>query len=158
LHIQGFEHFDAYEILLIDRETGRKYELHNKVLSGILTGKGKRDLTLLIGSSEFLNDTYSSILPREFHLSNNYPNPFNPETTIDYSIPESYRMVPVVLNVYNVLGQKVRTLVDEIQNAGFYSVRWDGRNDHGYSVPSGLYIYSIRAGNFTDRKSMIYLR
>jgi hypothetical protein len=158
LLVHGLEFFDGYDIILIDRNTGRKYELQNNVLSGILTGKGKREFTLLIGTGEYMTDAYSSILPREFHLSDNYPNPFNPETTIDYSIPESHRMIPVVIEVYNVLGQKVRMLVDEIQNAGFYSVRWDGRNDHGYSVASGLYIYTIRAGNFTDRKSMIYLR
>ncbi len=88
-------------------------------------------------------------LPKEFALHQNYPNPFNPATTIRYDLPKPAQ---VTLTIYNILGQKVRTLVNDYETAGYKSVVWDGINEAGHPVGSGLYIYRIEAGDF--RKSL----
>ncbi|HDZ11701.1 MAG TPA: T9SS type A sorting domain-containing protein, partial [Bacteroidetes bacterium] len=93
-------------------------------------------------------------VPNEFNISQNYPNPFNPVTTIRFVLPKSGF---VQLSVFNILGQKVRTLVDENRKAGFYNVIWDGRNDFGNSVPSGIYYYKFTAGKFHSIKRMILM-
>jgi hypothetical protein len=85
-------------------------------------------------------------LPTEFSLSQNYPNPFNPTTTIKYALKER---VQVNLKIYDLLGQHVRTLVDDSQNAGFKEVVWDGKNDSGQAVASGVYLYRMVASSPT---------
>ena len=92
--------------------------------------------------------------PTEFALLQNFPNPFNPETTIGYELAES---ADVTLQIYNVVGQVVRTLIAaEPQAAGRYQMRWDGMDDRGVSVSSGVYFYRISAGEFqTVRKLML---
>lgn len=79
-------------------------------------------------------------VPQTFGLSQNYPNPFNPVTTITYQLPVAGK---VRLEIYNILGQKVKTLVDAQQPAEYYTLQWDGRNDHGRQVGSGMYIYRL---------------
>lgn len=94
-------------------------------------------------------------LPETFSVAQNYPNPFNPETTIRYQLPfaEDVRLV-----IYNVLGQKVRTLVNGRLEAGFYQANWDGKNDIGQQVSSGIYIYRFEAGEFVRTRKMIMLK
>ncbi len=93
--------------------------------------------------------------PKYFSLSQNYPNPFNPTTTIEYDLPKTEK---VKLIVYDILGNEVASLVDAEQNAGVYKVRWNGRNNSGASVASGIYLYSFQAGIFRSGKKMIYLK
>ncbi|MCD6308491.1 MAG: T9SS type A sorting domain-containing protein, partial [Candidatus Latescibacteria bacterium] len=100
-------------------------------------------------------DYTARALPTVYSLSQNYPNPFNPTTTIDYSIPQSGN---VELAVFNMTGQKVRTLVSERQDASFYKVVWDGRNDLGESVASGLYFYRLVSGNFNKIEKMTLVK
>ncbi len=90
-----------------------------------------------------------------FRLSQNYPNPFNPTTTIRYALPKAAR---VELTIYNTLGQKVRTLVQKKQPAGQYQVQWDGRDKQGRAVPSGVYLYKLKAGDFVQAKKMLLVR
>ncbi len=94
-------------------------------------------------------------VPTVFKLSQNYPNPFNPETTIKFQIPNSSF---VRLEIYNISGQKIKTLLNEGKSAGFYTIKWDGTNNNGLKVNSGVYIYRIQAGKFTDVKKMIFLK
>jgi hypothetical protein len=94
-------------------------------------------------------------LPREFGLSQNYPNPFNPTTVIEYALPKS---CDVRIKVYNILGQEVRNLANERQEAGYKSIAWDGKDDHGQEVSSGIYFYRIVAGNFVKSKKMVLLK
>jgi hypothetical protein len=95
------------------------------------------------------------MVPERFELCQNSPNPFNPITRIDYSLPVATH---VRLNVYNVLGQNVRTLVDEFQGADYHSVIWDGCNNDGASVASGVYFYRIDAGEMSVTKKMMMLK
>ncbi len=99
-----------------------------------------------------------SISPVEFSLSQNYPNPFNPTTTIQYAIPKSDHLQKVTLDIFNMLGEKVTTLVSEQKHPGFYSVKWDGRNEARLPVPSGVYLYRLRADLFDEVKKMLLMR
>lgn len=94
----------------------------------------------------------SHLRPREFGLFQNYPNPFNPQTEIRYALPADCH---VNLTVYNILGQKVVTLIDEFQDLGKKTVLWDGRNEKGVEVSSGIYFYRIQAGNFSEARKMV---
>jgi len=93
--------------------------------------------------------------PQTFSLSQNYPNPFNPQTVVRYDLPE---FCHVQVTIYNILGQKVRTLVDEDQKPGHRMVFWDGTDGQGKQIASGIYFYRIKAGNFEEVKSMVLLR
>ncbi len=96
------------------------------------------------------------ITPDDYRLEQNYPNPFNPTTTIQYTLPINKK---VSLRIYNMMGQVVRTLVDnQLQNAGRYDVKWDGRNQRGERAASGVYIYALEFGNFKKTKSMTLLK
>jgi flagellar hook capping protein FlgD len=94
--------------------------------------------------------------PEQYALGNNYPNPFNPATTIKYALPEAGL---AKLEVYNVVGQVVRTLVAGQQNAGRYVVQWDASDDSGRSLSSGIYFYRLQAGDeFLEVKKMLLLK
>ncbi len=93
--------------------------------------------------------------PAHFKLERNYPNPFNPETVIKFSLAQDS---PVTLKVYNILGQVVNTLVDEVLPAGDHSVVWEGKNGQGRDVASGVYFYRIKAGDFESIEKMTLLR
>lgn len=95
---------------------------------------------------------------RQFTLNQNYPNPFNPSTTIGFGVPEQASNAFVSLSVYNLLGQRVRTLIRQNLPAGTYSVIWDAKNDAGASVPSGVYFYRLDAANFNEIRKMTFLR
>lgn len=88
------------------------------------------------------SEPQENILPEKLTLFQNYPNPFNPETTIEYQLPEN---APVRLNIYNVAGQQIRTLVNKVMPSGLHTVRWDGRLDSGEKAPSGTYFYKLTA-------------
>ena len=87
-------------------------------------------------------------MPTEFALKQNYPNPFNPSTQIQYAPPSETR---VVISIYDITGRKVRTLVNEVQGAGYRTVMWNATNDIGRAVSAGMYIYSIQAGDLIKR-------
>jgi len=97
----------------------------------------------------------SSTLPTRFELSQNYPNPFNPTTTITLSLPQESK---VSLEVYDITGRKVRTLLKEALPAGVHKISWDGRNENGEAVGSGVYIYRVVAGAFKESRKMALLR
>jgi len=102
------------------------------------------------------NPTGSTVtIPTVYALAQNYPNPFNPSTTVAYSIKTAGE---VELSVYNILGQQVRQLVNEYQDAGNYSAYWDGRDNSGGDVASGVYFYRIASGDFSDIKKMVLMK
>jgi len=118
--------------------------------------------TVDVTAEALLNESISTSLqaqvkpvPTRFALENNYPNPFNPTTTIRYALPQDAR---VNVTIYNIQGQIVRTLVGTDQTAGYYTIQWDGRSDAGTTVASGIYIYRINAGQFVSAKKMVMLK
>jgi len=94
-------------------------------------------------------------MPLTFNLSQNYPNPFNPGTTIEYQLPED---IHVHVVVYNVLGEKIAELVREHQESGYYAVKWDGMTLNNTPAPSGMYIYRMQAGDYTETRRMMLLK
>jgi hypothetical protein len=100
-------------------------------------------------------NTKSLNSPKDFRLYQSYPNPFNSGTTIGYSLP---RTEIVTLTIYNITGQLVRTIVNERQAAGHYSVYWDGTDKSDILVANGIYVYVIRTSGFTATQKMIVLR
>ncbi len=96
-------------------------------------------------------------VPPTYFLKQNYPNPFNPLTTIEYTIA-AVTPQPVTLKLFNLSGQLIKVLVDEIKSAGTYAVKWNGLNQSGIPVNSGVYLYLLRAGDFTATNKMILLK
>ncbi len=99
-----------------------------------------------------------SQLPESFGLAQNFPNPFNPSTEIHYQIGREGAGSQVTLILYNLLGQAVRTLVDEIATPGQFSVVWDGRNDSGATVPTGVYIYRLTSDSFKASRKLVLVK
>jgi hypothetical protein len=95
------------------------------------------------------------IVPKQFSVSQNYPNPFNPGTIINYALPKSSL---VTIKISNILGQEVKTLVNGVQQAGNYSVQWNGDNNFGRLVASGVYLYRVEAGQNVKTMKMMYLK
>lgn len=91
----------------------------------------------------------------EFVLEQNYPNPFNPNTVITYKLPVASN---IELTIYNLIGQKVTTLVNERQSAGIYQIKWDGYNQNGNQMASGVYLYRLITGSFVETRKMVLLR
>ena len=94
--------------------------------------------------------------PLEFQLKQNYPNPFNSETRIKYQLKGNRDHVS--FEIFNLLGEKVTTLVNEDQIQGEYQVSWDGKDNNGNNIASGIYIYKLSAGEFNEVKRMILVR
>lgn len=125
----------------------------------ILTGeKGNMNLQLIIGTENYAKETAGniSLTPEQYVLSQNFPNPFNPSTTISYNLKEKSN---VTLEIFDILGRKIKSLVDgEIQSAGRHIVVWNGKNISGNSVSSGVYLYRIHANDFIETKKMLLIR
>ena len=106
-------------------------------------------------SVEIVDDPTTFVLPDDYTLWQNWPNPFNPETQIRYSLPqESF----VELIVYDLIGQTVRTLVFDYQQRGSYTLTWDGRDHSGYAAAAGIYLYSLRVGDVIQTRKMALIR
>ena len=96
-----------------------------------------------------------SKIPKTNQLVGNFPNPFNPETTIRYQIA---KVSNVQMTIYNILGEKVKTLLRTTQNAGWHEIQWQGSNDLGQQVSSGIFIVEFRAGNFVQKQKLMLIR
>ena len=105
--------------------------------------------------SEDWEPSTDGVLPVAFAVEQNYPNPFNPSTTIAYQLPAAEN---VSLVIYDLTGRQVRELLNENKESGFYTVYWDGRNQGGQTVATGLYIYQIRAGQFNQTRKMLFMK
>ncbi|MFZ5981712.1 MAG: T9SS type A sorting domain-containing protein [Candidatus Zixiibacteriota bacterium] len=114
-----------------------------------------KEARLIVGSRNYINNEMDELIPRDFALEQNYPNPFNPVTNICFDLPEAGR---VRLEVFNILGQNVRTLVDREMTAGTYLVEWDSHDNSGNAVASGIYFYRISYGDIVATKKMVLLK
>lgn len=107
-------------------------------------------------AKQFAGDKLSAELtPARFELEQNYPNPFNPQTTIRFALPEP---ALVKLEIYDITGRKIRELINNALKAGFYDVKWDGKDQTGMQVTSGMYIYRIKAGDFVKSRKLMLIR
>ncbi|MDZ7374373.1 MAG: T9SS type A sorting domain-containing protein, partial [candidate division KSB1 bacterium] len=94
-------------------------------------------------------------LPKRFELAQNFPNPFNPSTTIAYELPKTTR---VKVEVFDVLGRRVATLFDGVQEAGSHQVTWDGRTEAGEPAPSGVYLYKLSTPDYSQIRKMLLVK
>jgi hypothetical protein len=120
-----------------------------------INGHSEEDESDLPGENDAPESMKSSAVPESFELYQNAPNPFNPMTDIRYYLPESEH---VNLEIFNMNGRKVRTLVDGYKEAGEHVVTWDAKNDSGDKVASGIYLYRLRAGDMEISKKMSLLK
>ncbi|SVA78350.1 uncharacterized protein METZ01_LOCUS131204 [marine metagenome] len=132
--------------------TGNKLDVSQVSLDGInLAGADGS----LIDHVARTNSSDVKVIPGEFALHQNFPNPFNPSTEIRFDLPEEGM---VELAVYNLMGQQIRSLSSKTMKPGFHAVVWDGTNDWGSQVSTGMYFYSIRTGSFQSTKKMLFLK
>ena len=96
-----------------------------------------------------------SQLPRKFNLYPAYPNPFNPVTTLRYDLPED---AMINVTIYDMIGRRIKTLVNGPQSAGYKSVQWNTNNSTGQPVSAGVYLYQVRAGEFVQTRKMVLLK
>lgn len=113
-----------------------------------------RPIDVTVSGATGISDN-SSQIPKAFALYQNYPNPFNPSTTIKYDLPRGSN---VVLKIYNMLGQEIRTLINKHQTVGYKSLTWDGKDNLGQLVSSGIYIYRLQAGTEIQSNNMLFLK
>lgn len=102
-----------------------------------------------------MENTELKAIPEKFALLQNHPNPFNPETEISFELPEANH---IVVKIFNTLGEEIRTLVDAPYQVGYHRVRWDGKDNNGKPVASGVYLYRLQAGTFSHVGKMSLLR
>jgi O-glycosyl hydrolase len=154
--LSGDRHADEYEVYTTARHMNFEFKGYGvkggQVLlpaSSVTTLVGELDEPILVNVEE------RESLPETFQLYQNYPNPFNPVTTLRFSIPKTTQ---ISLVIYNMLGQRVRTLVNHSMAAGQHQIFWDGTNDSGRQVSTGVYFYRIVAGEFIATKKCVLLR
>ena len=122
--------------------------------TGQNNGGGFSYIRTSVNNSELdMNDEY--LIPDKYALQQNFPNPFNPRTTIHYELPKQ-ELVQII--IFDLLGHQVKRLVDDFQGAGVNSIVWDTTNDHGQSVSAGIYIYQLQVGRFLQTRKMILLK
>jgi len=102
-----------------------------------------------------LSPAKEATVPEKYSLEQNYPNPFNPETEIRFQLPEASQ---VVVRIFNTLGQEIRTLTDREYESGFHTIRWDSKDNKGNAMSSGIYLYQLQTGSFSEIRKMTLLR
>ena len=152
---------EGHELILFDLTNQKRFDLNKEnnfeLKNDTKTDIGKR-IYLIYGDQLWVETKIAeliSLIPKEFVLNDNYPNPFNPITTIKYEIPNDGK---VLLVIYNLLGQEVITLINNEQWAGKYSVRWNGTNQFGNQVSTGTYFYFLKTQNNQSVKKMLLLK
>lgn len=147
----------AMQIYCDYHNNGELRAKHNQVVVTDPYDLVRRTLRLSVSLDDLAlgEQVTDAAIPTSYQLYQNYPNPFNPTTEIRFDLPEAVR---AELKVFNILGQEVVTLVDDVRNAGAYRILWDGKNAAGLSVASGVYIYQLKTPSFTNAKKMMLLR
>jgi len=147
--LNGYSAGNPIDAVLYITDADIEIELSVESINGspIKYGEGAYAYILLNGASDSLGDL-NTLLPNEYSLEQNYPNPFNPITNIKYHVPS---LSNITIKVYNVQGEKVCTLVDRYHDPGYYDIAWDGEDNKGIQLASGIYFSEMRAIN-TDRE------
>jgi hypothetical protein len=145
--------YELIDISFVDVDLVRNVEYSYKLAA--YDYAGNRSAFTDPVSDILLSVDQKSIFPEVYTLHQNYPNPFNPTTKICYDLPEN---IYVSINIYDLIGHKIRTLVNTNQDPGYRSIHWDATNDLGQSVSAGMYIYTIQAGQFRKTRKMVLLK
>jgi len=149
---------NEFEIWLADEAVNLTQNLREMNHCTVAGSELPKQLKLVVGKRDFIDEKLTNLqqIPTTYELSQNFPNPFNPATTIRYGLPQAER---VTLKIYNLLGEEVALIMnDELQAAGYHVAIWDGRNKLGEVVGSGVYVYRFRAGSFTAMKKMALVK
>lgn len=154
----GLNTLASYRVLLIDTQTSRKYDLHQTPEINFKSANEYKEFRLVLGTPEHVDGNIGQEGPREIVLYQNYPNPFNNQTVIEYRVPERMANQRVHLEIFNVLGQRVATLVNESQPAGLHQVHWNAESEGGGSLASGLYFYQLRVGDNVKTRRLTLLK
>lgn len=137
-------------VLVVDAKEGRAQILQQKDKYSYMAEAGQKTFDVYVGTTNELNEIKDNLIPNEFTLNQNYPNPFNPTTTIRFGLQERG---PVQLEVFDILGRKVQTLVDETRSAGWHNVRFDARR-----LASGTYFYRLIIGQKVKTNKMMLIK
>ena len=156
LAVEGLDAFAEHSIVLVDGS--KSYDLRHHAALPLAASPEPRRYRLVIGTRAFVEETTDEPAPETVALLANYPNPFNPSTVIEYVLPASVAGEAVRLEVFDVAGRRVRVLVEARQEAGFYRATWDGADEAGAPVASGVYVYRLQAGGFQQVRKMILLK
>ncbi len=136
LSLKGLENIpDEFDVYLIDKTRSQYHNLRDDATYYYIPSMPKEQFTVVVGKDAVLQDELTSIIPKEFKIENNFPNPFNPETTIPLQLPQEDN---ITVNIYNVLGEKVVSLYNGRLEAGRHLFRWNAENS-----PSGIYFYRV---------------
>jgi hypothetical protein len=147
---EGWDSNPGIQMALLDTDSGRKYDLSNKNEITIIPDNEKTSMLLVIGDTRYINEQQEELLPQKISINPNYPNPFNPSTTLRFSLPEQ---AEVHVQVYNILGQQVSTLINnETRQAGVHTITFDGSRR-----ASGLYfaVFEIGDQRFVQKMTLI---
>ena len=151
--------FEGLSIAIID--IPKRKVIFDFLDRGIEITKDSRvayDIKIIIGESDYVEKTSYEILnniPTAYYLSQNYPNPFNPMTKLDYNLPLRSK---VNISIYNVLGQEIKTLVNEVKEYGYHSVSWNGNDNNGREMSSGVYFARITSQSFIKTRKMLLVK
>jgi hypothetical protein len=151
LYFPGIDNIpEEFEVYLIDKTRQTYQDLRDDNQYDFVSTTRYSKFEIVVGDPEVIEEKLSAIIPLEYALGKNYPNPFNPKTIINYELPITNE---VELSIYNLIGQKVQTLVSGRQQAGYYQVEWDAT---GFS--SGVYFYHLQAGGHHEVRKMVLLK
>jgi hypothetical protein len=148
---------DGFQCFVFDQDNFNIVSVQNNSFVVGYVGQRVRTFRIVLGTPEFAEDNSGGIplVPVEYALDQNFPNPFNPSTTITYRLAKRSN---VRLEIFNLLGQRVRALVEEEQMTGAHSAVWNGENNSGNMVASGVYVYRLRAGEFSASRKLLMIR
>jgi len=150
---------DPYHPYLISTMTVAISQDASRIVSGYGTGAPGIQLFQRVGTGIGRGGSDIAGLPATYHLSQNYPNPFNPSTTIQFVITGATGIKQAVsLTVYDLRGRRVRTLIDSELEPGNHRIQWDGRDHRGRTVSSGIYLYTLKAGEDSYIRKMVALK
>ncbi len=142
------------EVVLVNSLNSAPVDMRRTNIYTYQTSATKMQFTLIVGTKEYVDGETAKLIPQTFELSQNYPNPFNPSTTIRYKLPIG---TSVRLEIFSMLGQRVRILDEGFRPAATYSVIWNGKNEYGQEVPSGVYFCRLIAGDNVTRVRKLIL-
>ncbi len=157
LRAEGLETLAGRQVYLVDTQQSLVYDLRAQPVVTLVARRTSTPMSLLVGSEAFVASAREGLRPDVASLSN-YPNPFNPVTTLAYTVPPSAAPSPVRLDVFDAAGRLVRVLVDAVQAPGTYQAVWDGADASGTPVSSGVYIAHLRAGAHRHVRTMLLVK